>query len=387
MASPISLASLPEPATECDYSVLTNFIPVGLISPYAIGDSGIYLLRIDELRAPSSPISGVGLGALVPRTEITVLSRLMPRTDRTALSGLVPFAEIIVLGGLVLHTEHAALGGFLLTSTAFHDFRTHEPCIRVSGNSAPPGRFVARVSASVATTEGCTGRRSISPAADAVFASVSAIPIESGRSPGCSDAHRTAASSTKEVYTGDGLRRNRRFDCVCLCLAWDSSPSVIDDAPPFSDSNGICTPAVDYGFGLGGSLGHFSDEVQPRRESHGRGRLQPPPRPLLLSGRRSARCHVRPTATPRRLLELLSYGSRLLLVTRRLHIQDRTPSTTMRNCGSRIPSSVIRMPIGSENSTLSLHLYRPAVGPASRRLGVLPLAQASLRLRRPGAGG
>ena len=35
----------------------------------------------------------------------------------------------------------------------------------------------------------------------------------------------------------------------------------------------------------------------------------------------------------------------------------------------------------------ALHLYRPAIGPATRRLGVLPLAQASLPLRHPGAGG
>ena len=82
--------------------------------------------------------------------------------------------------------EHAALGGLPLTSTAFHDFRTNEPRIRTDGLSAPPGRFVACVSASVATTEDCTGRGSISPAADTVFASVSAIPIEGGT--GCAEA-------------------------------------------------------------------------------------------------------------------------------------------------------------------------------------------------------
>ena len=77
-------------------------------------------------------------------------------------------------------TEHAALGGLPLTSTAFHDFRTHEPRIRIDGLSVSPGRFVARVSASVATTKGCTGRGPISPAADTVFASFFAIPIEGG---------------------------------------------------------------------------------------------------------------------------------------------------------------------------------------------------------------
>ena len=104
----------------------------------------------------------------------------MLRTERTALSGLVPLAEITVLGGLVPGTEHAVLGGLPLTSAAFHDFGTHKRCIRIDGLSAPPGIFVARVSASVAITEGCTGRGSTLPAADTVFASVFAIPIEGG---------------------------------------------------------------------------------------------------------------------------------------------------------------------------------------------------------------
>ena len=149
-------------------------------SPNPVGDSGIYLLRTSELRAPSSPIPGVGLGGLVPFVESTVLGRLVLHTESTASGGLDPRAERTVLGGLVPRTEHAALGGLPVTSTAFHDFRTHEPRTRISGLSASPGRFVARVSASVATTEGCTGRGSISPAADTVFASVFAIPIEGG---------------------------------------------------------------------------------------------------------------------------------------------------------------------------------------------------------------
>ena len=81
----------------------------------------------------------------------------MPHTESTALGGLEPLAKITVLGGLVPRTEHAALGGLPITSTAFHDFRTHEPRIRIDGLSASPGRFVVRASASVATTEGCTG--------------------------------------------------------------------------------------------------------------------------------------------------------------------------------------------------------------------------------------
>ena len=176
--SPIFPTRFPEPATEYDRSGLTNFNLVGLTSPNPVGDSSIYLLRTRALRAPSSPIPGVGLGGLVPLAKITVLGGLMPHTESSALVGLEPLAESTVLGGLVPHTEHATLGGLPVTSTAFHDFRTHESRIRIDGLSAPPGRFVVRVSASVATTEGCTGRRSISPAADTVFASVFAVPID-----------------------------------------------------------------------------------------------------------------------------------------------------------------------------------------------------------------
>ena len=65
-ASPIFLARFPEPATEYNRSGLTNFNPVRLTSPNPVGDSGIYLLRARRLRAPSSPIPGVGLGGLAP---------------------------------------------------------------------------------------------------------------------------------------------------------------------------------------------------------------------------------------------------------------------------------------------------------------------------------
>ena len=35
-------------------------------------------------------------------------------------------------------------------------------------------------------------------------------------------------------------------------------------------------------FGLAGALGHLPGVLPPHRECHGRGRLRPPPRPLLL---------------------------------------------------------------------------------------------------------
>ena len=197
-ASPIFLARFPEPATDYDRSGLTNFNPVGLTSPNPVGESGIYLLRTRGLRATSSPITGVSLGGLAPLAESTVLGGFVPHTESTALGGLKPLAESTVLGGLVTHTEHAALGGLPVTSTAFPDFRTHEPRIRIDGLSASPGRFVARVSSSVATTESCTGRGSISPAADTVLASGFAIPIESGT--GSAEALAAATPVAQPTY-------------------------------------------------------------------------------------------------------------------------------------------------------------------------------------------
>ena len=64
--SPIFLARFPEPATEYNRSGLTNFKPVRFTSPNLIRNSGLYLLRTHGLRAPSSPIPGVGSSGLAP---------------------------------------------------------------------------------------------------------------------------------------------------------------------------------------------------------------------------------------------------------------------------------------------------------------------------------
>ena len=74
--------------------------------------------------------------------------------------------------------------------------------------------------------------------------------------------------------------------------------------------------------GPAGPLDHLPGGLTPRREFPGRGRVRPPPRPLLLPPRRSRRCQYRPTATAQGLWELLSYGLRPLLATRRLHLQS-----------------------------------------------------------------
>ena len=166
----------------------------------------------------------------------------MPHTESTALSGLEPLAGITVLGGLVPRTEHATLSGLPLTSTAFHDFRTQESRVRIDGFSASPGRFVARVSASVSTSEGCTGRGSISPAVEIVFASVFAIPIESGTgsaealAAGTPIAQPTYLFRTSSQETAPAATTGLTMSVSAMLR--HSSPSVVDDAPTNSANNG-----------------------------------------------------------------------------------------------------------------------------------------------------
>ena len=253
---PIILARFPEPSTEYDCSGSINFNPVGLTSLNPVGDSGMYLLRTGELCPPCSPIPGVGLGGLVPRTKSTALGGLVSRTEHTALGGLVPLAESTVLGGLVPRTEHAALGGVPLTATAFHDLRTHEPRIRIDGRFAPPGRFVARVSVSVATTEGCTGRGSISPATDTVFASVSAIPIEGGTGSAEALAAATPIAQPTSLSRSSTQETDSPQPTVRLC---PSLPSLA--LQPFrrrrradeQRQQPVMHLALEYGFGPGGA--------------------------------------------------------------------------------------------------------------------------------------
>ena len=121
--------------------------------------------------------------------------------------GLVPLAESNVLGELVPRTGHAVLRGLPLTSTIFHDFCTHEPRIRIDGLSAPPGRFIARVFASVATAKRCTSRWSILPATDTVWLPFLPCPSRGARAPQKSWLQRRPARS-RLLYQG-GLHMRR----------------------------------------------------------------------------------------------------------------------------------------------------------------------------------
>ena len=79
----------------------------------------------------------------------------LPPPPGVGLGGLVPRTASAVLGGLVPRTESAVLGGLPFTSADYCDFRTHGPHMRIDDLSAPSGRLVARISASVATFDRC----------------------------------------------------------------------------------------------------------------------------------------------------------------------------------------------------------------------------------------
>ena len=245
----------------------------------------------------------------------------MPYTKSTALVGLVP------------RTEGAALGGLSLTSTDFHVFRTYRPPLRIDGLSAPPGRFVTRVSASVATTEGWTGRRTISPAPDTDFASVFAVPTEGGTGP----AEALAAAATVAQQTPLSRSSTQETDSAATIGPTVSAPASLGTpAPPLAKPPSDCIsiqtrprmatatgntpPAVDYDFGPGGGPRPSARRANtPPRVS----RPRPTPSTVAIpapTASPSPRHRFRLTATAQSLLGLLYYDSRSLLPTRQVHL-------------------------------------------------------------------
>ena len=103
---------------------------------------------------------------------------------------------------------------------------------------------------------------------------------------------------------------------------------------------GKAPPAVDCGFGLGGGPQPSSRRVATPPRAR-RQRPTPPAAATSTLADPPARTVPLPTTTTQRLWELFSYGLRLLLVTRRLHLRGRMPSKTLLYCG-RLADSVVR---------------------------------------------
>ena len=182
-ASPIILPRFPELATEYDRSGLTNFNPVGLTSPNPIGDSGIYLLRTGGCALPPrrsqasvwmdarpSPKALSWVGSC-PTSKVLLWLDSCPTPKALSWVGSCPALDMLPWVGSLSPPPHFSI--FAHTSYVS----------RIHGFSVFPGRFVARVSAHVATTEGCTGRRSISPAADTFSLRILPYPSRAARAP------------------------------------------------------------------------------------------------------------------------------------------------------------------------------------------------------------
>ena len=191
-------------------------------------------------------------------------SKTLPWVDSCS----APLAESLVLGWLVPFTEHAALGRLSLTSTAFHDFRTHEPRITIDFFSDPPGRFVARFLLA-SPLPNAVPAASRFPLPLTAF-SIRILPCPPRGSPGSTEAMAAAPTIAQSSFL---LR---------------SSAQETD------------------------SVASLAAAADPRR----------PPRLLLLPPLRSPPYRSRPTVTSRGLLGLLYYDLRPLLATRQVHLQS-----------------------------------------------------------------
>ena len=171
---------------------------------------------------------------------------------------------VVIFGGLVPRTERAVLGGFPFSSTEYFDFRTHGPRTRIDDLAAPSGRFVARVSAPVATVDRCPGRGRALPEADNDFGSVFAVPTEVGA--GSAEAPATATVVAQPTPSRSPTQGTDSVETTAPIASAPASPgsAAPPTVKPSSDRISSRTrrriataagapPAVDCGFGPGGA--------------------------------------------------------------------------------------------------------------------------------------
>ena len=171
------------------------------------------------------------------------------------------------MGELVPRTESAVLGGFPFTSADYCDFRTHGQYMRIDDHSTPSGRFVARVSPSVATVDRCPGRGRAFPAADNDFASTFTVPTEVGT--GSAEAPAAATAVAQRTPSRSPTQGNVSVETTAPTASAPASRGSLatPTVKPSSDristrtrwrtptSAGAAPPAVDYGFRPGGAPG------------------------------------------------------------------------------------------------------------------------------------
>ena len=182
--------------------------------------------------------------------------------------------------------------------------------------SAPSGRFLARVTAAVATDDRLRSHGDFFPEADTAFASVFAVPSEGGT--GSAEAPATAilspsmllprraphSASTPPrslIWPRPSLRRlsTRHLRLPCCLRATPPLGAAEEQPLPLAPSHLLLIMAS----GPAGLLVHPLDVLTPRRESHGRDRLcVTPPAPAASHAPTvpipSGRNHAEPVGTP-----------------------------------------------------------------------------------------
>ena len=167
----------------------------------------IMLIFYPVCRSLQHSTNAVGL-ATPPPSRTAVSSSSEPAGFALALHRLPVSAWV----GWCPTVKSPSWSGLPFTSLDFHDFRAHGPSMRIDDISASLGRFVARVSASVAIVDCRPGLRVFSPTANLRFRFGFSRTLRGRpgfcRSPRCSDDYRPARSSPDDRFTGRRFRRD-----------------------------------------------------------------------------------------------------------------------------------------------------------------------------------
>ena len=328
-------------------------------------------MRACELYTPSTPIPGVGLGRLMPPTE------------------------------------SKALGGLPLTLAYFCDFRKHGPRMRLDDLPTPSRTFVACVSASTATVNSSPGRGGVPRTADYDFGWVFAVATvankDSAEAPASPTSVAQPAPSRSSVKGPDPGEPTAPTAPVCI---WPGSPAP-QTMTPFS--NRIFTrarrrsataaskapPTADYGFEPIGVPRPTSTRVTTPPRAR-----RPPPAPPASAiatladppartvSLQSDHDHAEPIRTP--LLRLTTSPGDTPSTLTRSDALDDAAELRLADFVARYSHADWKREEHAESTchaTIRYIFIAPAVVPATRFLRMLPLAQASLPLRHPGAGG
>ena len=277
-------------------------------------------------------------------------------------------------------TKSAVLGGLPFTSSDFRDSRAHGPRRRMDNLSAPFGRFVARLSASVATVDCRPGLFFFSPTANPAFASVFVVP--SGGDQCSAEALATATivvdRAPLPTSTLQGEDSATTTDPAASAPSPPGNPAPLNVWPPSGRIStrtrrqqplplAPCRLVLNLASGPAGPLDHPSS-VQSPRESHGRDRLHPSLWPQLQLLRRSRRYPSRSTATTPIPREVLIYGFGRQLMHRPSPRLTWMPSAQLPNFSSVILLRAIRTPTGLGNKRLSPRATPPcATSPLAGR--------------------